>query len=152
MNHRTREMFAEYPDVVDVEQLRKMLGGISRKLAYRLLASGELGVTLGALMPSQLQTFYQTILDDGNTTNTVIHYHAVLHRALKNAVKKDIIDRNPADRVDKPRKNRYQASHYTQEEMLRLFSAIEGDPLEPAIRIAAYYGLRPRYFWRTACR
>ena len=102
----------------------------------------ELGVTLGALTPSQLQTFYQTILDDGNTTNTVIHYHAVLHRALKNAVKKDVIDRNPADRVDKPRKNRYQASHYTQEEMLRLFSVIEGDPLEPAIRIAAYYGLR----------
>jgi len=101
-----------------------------------------LGVTLGALTPSQLQIFYQTILDDGNTTNTVIHYHAVLHRALKNAVKKDIIDRNPADRVDKPRKNRYQASHYTQEEMLRLFSVIEGDPLEPAIRIAAYYGLR----------
>ena len=102
----------------------------------------ELGVTLGALTPSQLQTFYQTILDDGNTTNTVIHYHAVLHRALKNAVKKDVIDRNPADRVDKPRKNRYQASHYTREEMLRLFSVIEGDPLEPAIRIAAYYGLR----------
>ena len=42
MDHRNREMFAEYPDVVDVEQLRKMLGGISRKRAYRLLASGEL--------------------------------------------------------------------------------------------------------------
>ena len=42
MDHRNREMFAEYPDVVDVEQLRRMLGGISRKLAYRLLASGEL--------------------------------------------------------------------------------------------------------------
>ncbi len=52
------------------------------------------------------------------------------------------IDRNPADRVDKPRKNRYQAAHYSQEEMLRLFGVIEGDPLEPAIRIAAYYGLR----------
>ena len=102
----------------------------------------ELGVTLGALTPTQIQTFYQTILDDDNTTNTVIHYHAVLHRALKNAVKKDIIDRNPADRVDKPRKNRYQAAHYSREEMLRLFSVIEGDPLEPAIRIAAYYGLR----------
>ena len=102
----------------------------------------ELGVTLGALTPTQIQTFYQMILDDDNTTNTVIHYHAVLHRALKNAVKKDIIDRNPADRVDKPRKNRYQAAHYSREEMLRLFSVIEGDPLEPAIRIAAYYGLR----------
>lgn len=42
MEHYKREMFAEYPDVVDVEQLCKMLGGISRKLAYRLLASGEL--------------------------------------------------------------------------------------------------------------
>ena len=39
---KKQDMFAEYPDVVDVEQLRKMLGGISRKLAYRLLASGEL--------------------------------------------------------------------------------------------------------------
>ena len=42
MNQRKHEMFVEYPDVVDVEQLRRMLGGISRKLAYRLLASGEL--------------------------------------------------------------------------------------------------------------
>ena len=39
---KKNDMFAEYPDVVDVEQLRKMLGGISRKLAYRQLASGEL--------------------------------------------------------------------------------------------------------------
>ena len=30
-------MFENYPDVVEVEDLRKMLGGISRKLAYRLL-------------------------------------------------------------------------------------------------------------------
>lgn len=42
MEHYKREMFAEYPDVVDVEQLCEMLGGISRKLAYRLLTSGEL--------------------------------------------------------------------------------------------------------------
>ena len=42
MNRSKHDMFAEYPDVVDVEQLCKMLGGISRKLAYRLLASGEL--------------------------------------------------------------------------------------------------------------
>lgn len=28
-------MFENYPDVVEVDDLRKMLGGISRKLAYR---------------------------------------------------------------------------------------------------------------------
>ena len=35
-------MFEKYPDVVEVNQLREMLGGISRKLAYRLLADNEI--------------------------------------------------------------------------------------------------------------
>lgn len=35
-------IFSEYPDVVDVPTLREMLGGISKKLAYRLLATGEI--------------------------------------------------------------------------------------------------------------
>ena len=97
---------------------------------------------LGDVTPSDLQTFYQTILDDGCTTNTVIHYHAVLHKALQSAVKKDIIPRNPADRVDKPKKNSYQAGHYSEEEVLNLFQVTEGDLLELPIKIAAYYGLR----------
>ena len=35
-------MFENYPDVVDVDDLCKMLGGISRKLAYRLLINQEI--------------------------------------------------------------------------------------------------------------
>ena len=35
-------MFEHYPDVVDVDDLCKMLGGISRKLAYRLLSEQEI--------------------------------------------------------------------------------------------------------------
>ncbi len=35
-------MFADYPDVVEVEDLCKMLGGISRKLAYHLLTTQEI--------------------------------------------------------------------------------------------------------------
>ena len=34
-------LFAEYPDVVNVEQMCEMLGGICDKTAYRLLKSGE---------------------------------------------------------------------------------------------------------------
>lgn len=34
---KKKMMFKDYPDVVDVDDLCKMLGGISRKLAYRLL-------------------------------------------------------------------------------------------------------------------
>lgn len=39
---KTQAMFENYPDVVDVNDLCKMLGGISRKLAYRLLTDQEI--------------------------------------------------------------------------------------------------------------
>ena len=39
---KTQAMFEEYPDVVAVNDLCRMLGGISRKLAYRLLATQEI--------------------------------------------------------------------------------------------------------------
>ena len=38
----THQLFESYPDVVEVDDLCKMLGGISRKLAYRLLARQEI--------------------------------------------------------------------------------------------------------------
>ena len=31
---KKQSMFENYPDVVEVEDLRKMLGGISKRLAY----------------------------------------------------------------------------------------------------------------------
>jgi hypothetical protein len=48
----------------------------------------KLNVTLGEVTPQHIQDFYQTIFDEGHTPNTVIHYHAVLRKALLNAVKK----------------------------------------------------------------
>ena len=35
-------MFTKYPDVVNVEQLGEMLGGVSTKTVYRLLQSGRI--------------------------------------------------------------------------------------------------------------
>lgn len=39
---KKQAMFENYPDVVEVDDLRKMLGGISKKLAYRLLSDQEI--------------------------------------------------------------------------------------------------------------
>ena len=116
---------------------------------YRTMLDGrvnryftKLNVTLGEVTPQHLQDFYQTIFDEGYTPNTVIHYHAVLRKALQNAVKKDILDGNPADKVDRPKKNVYQAQVYSAEEMMALFDAVSDDPLEICVKLAAYYGLR----------
>jgi len=116
---------------------------------YRTMLDGrvnryftELNVTVAEVTPQHLQDFYQTIFDEGHTPNTVIHYHAVLRKALQNAVKKDILNTNPADKVDRPKKNVYQAQFYSAEEIMTLFDAVSDDPLEICVKLAAYYGLR----------
>ncbi|MDD3023603.1 MAG: DNA-binding protein [Syntrophomonadaceae bacterium] len=35
-------MFCDYPDVVDVDAMRVMLGGIGKRMAYRLLRDGTI--------------------------------------------------------------------------------------------------------------
>lgn len=42
MKNAYGELFKSYPDVVDVDMLCAMLGGISKKLAYRLLGEGSI--------------------------------------------------------------------------------------------------------------
>ena len=101
-----------------------------------------LDLQLQEVTPQHIEDFYQTILDDNCTTNTVIHYHSILRKAMQVAVKKDIILKNPVDKVQRPKKNVFHGNFYTEEEMLTLFDAVSGDPLELCVKIAAYYGLR----------
>lgn len=39
MSDAQKTMFKDYPDVVNVKQLREMLGGIGQRAAYRLVTS-----------------------------------------------------------------------------------------------------------------
>ncbi|MBO5348940.1 MAG: helix-turn-helix domain-containing protein [Clostridia bacterium] len=41
-NNYTREMFADYPDVVDVSGLQSMLGNIGKQTAYELVRKGTI--------------------------------------------------------------------------------------------------------------
>lgn len=61
------------------------------------------GITLRALQPKDIQDFYSEKLKTVKP-NSVIHYHANIHKALKTAVKLDMIPVNPADRVERPKK------------------------------------------------
>ena len=54
-------LFTEYPDVVNVEQMCEMLGGICDKTAYRLLKSGEIkSFIVGVIIESRSSTFWNT--------------------------------------------------------------------------------------------
>ena len=69
-------------------------------------------------------------------------YHANIHKALKYAVKMDLIPFNPADKVERPKKQRYIADYYRQEELERLLEASKDHPYSLLIQMTAFYGLR----------
>ncbi|SDZ32403.1 Site-specific recombinase XerD [Proteiniborus ethanoligenes] len=92
--------------------------------------------------PKYIQDFYQYELNKGLTANTVIHRHANIRKALQHAFQLDLIKSNPADKVERPKKEDYIASYYNKDELTVLFEVSKGDPLELPIILAAYYGLR----------
>ena len=116
--------------------------------SYSNLANGVIipyfrkhGMTLEELAAKDIQQFY---LEQRKRVSgcTVIHYHAIIHKALKYAVKLDLIATNPADRVERPKKERYVASFYDADEVNALFQAARGTNLEIPILLGAFYGLR----------
>ena len=56
---------------------------------------------LKQLRPTDIQVFNMEQLKRVKA-NSVIHYHANIHKALKYAVKIDLLDSNPADKVERP--------------------------------------------------
>ena len=100
-----------------------------------------LNIKLKELTTEDIQEFYSTQLERVSA-NTVIHYHAVIHRALKYAVKIKTIQSNPAVNVERPRKEKFIGSFYDKKEINTLFDIIQSHPLEVAIKLAAFYGLR----------
>ena len=98
-------------------------------------------VTLKNLTAKDIQEFYLKELQRVSASS-VIHYHANIHKALKYAVKIDLIDVNPADKVERPKKDRYVGSFYDADEVNALFEAAKGTKLELPILFGAFYGLR----------
>ena len=61
---------------------------------------------------------------------------------MKHAVKLDLIPTNPADKVDRPKKDRFIGSFCDAEEVNKLFEVSKGTKLEFPILFGAFYGLR----------
>ena len=100
----------------------------------------ERKITLQGLTAKDIQAFYFHELQRVSAS-TVIHYHANIHKALKYAVKIDLIEVNPADKVERPKRKQYVGSFYDADEINALFEAAKGTKLELPILFGAFYGL-----------
>ena len=101
----------------------------------------EKEIALKNLTAKDIQEFYLKELERVSASS-VIHYHANIHKALKYAVKIDLIEVNPADKVERPKKDRFVGSFYDADEVNALFAASKGSKLELPILFGAFYGLR----------
>jgi integrase len=68
--------------------------------------------------------------------------HAVLHRALRDAVRWGRLVRNPADMADPPAAARSRAQAWTARDLGRFLAHVRGDRLYPLWRLAATTGMR----------
>ncbi|MCR5040921.1 MAG: site-specific integrase [Clostridia bacterium] len=101
------------------------------------------GLRLVDLTPKMIQDYYSYELShNGVSANTIKHRHANIHRALGYAFKTGLLDVNPADRVDLPKKNVFETEPYTEKDIMQLFEAVKDTPLELIVILTAFYGLR----------
>ena len=103
----------------------------------------ELGKTkLDKLSAQQLAALYALKLEHGLSPRSVQYLHAVLHRALKQAVRWNLVVRNVADLVDAPRPKRTEIRPLSPAQVQTLVEAARGDRLEALYVLAVSAGLR----------
>ena len=99
------------------------------------------GLALQDVTPKHIQDYYTYELTvRGVSANT--HRHANIRKALQYAFKLGLIDSNPADRIERPKKEKFVGSFYEEDELNHLFEVVRGDPIELGVILGAFYGLR----------
>jgi integrase len=99
---------------------------------------------LVALRPDDIQRVYAACARKGLAPGSIRRIHAVLHRALKDAVRWGYLPRNVADAVDPPARTQRELVIPTAAELRRLLDAARtaADPLATLWLVAIHSGLR----------
>jgi integrase len=100
------------------------------------------GTPLSQLQPSQVQALYTRLEQDGVSASTRGHTHAVLRRALAQALKWDYVVRNVCDAVTKPRIARKAVHALSVSEVARFLLAAVADRYYALWVLAIVTGMR----------
>lgn len=102
----------------------------------------ERGTYLQEVRKADIQEYYDYLLGQGLSANTVRHHKNVLYAAMKYAVDEEIIASNPVAKVPIPKVEKPEHSVYSVEQVQKLLAAVKDEELYPVIYIAATFGLR----------
>ncbi len=109
----------------------------------RLHVKPTLGKTkLEKLTAMQLENLYRQKLDSGLSARRVRYIHVTIRKALKDAVRLQLLSRNVADAAIPPRAAKSEIEPLTQDQMRTLLEAARGDKLECLYVLAVTTGMR----------
>ena len=74
--------------------------------------------------------------------NSVLKHLTLIKTALKYAQKIKMLKENPADWVERPKKQKFIGDYYNKDEISTLLGVIKGSPIETPLMFAIYFGLR----------
>lgn len=68
-------------------------------------------LTVESITPKDIEAFYKWLASEGLKPGSIVHYHTLLHSAFQQAFKDEMLDANPFDRVERPKKSDFQGAH-----------------------------------------
>lgn len=98
-------------------------------------------IRLSNLLPLQLQSFYNNLATTLSNTS-IVYIHRILHSALNQAMKWDLVVRNVANNVEPPKKEKYRATILNSEQLAQLIEAIKDTYIYIPVMIAISTGMR----------
>jgi integrase len=101
---------------------------------------------LAQIKPLDLEDLYSALLERGLSGRTVRHVHARLATAFKQAMKWEILLRNPASLATAPSIEKREMHFLTPDEAKRFIAASRQDTLGVLLRFALATGMRPEEY------
>ena len=114
---------------------------------YRSIVNKHLTPALGHILlqkltPLKIQDLYTQKLSEGLVPKTVITIHGVLHKALDDAVRWNLVARNVSDAVSLPRLIRSEIQPLSREQAQKLLEVARGHRFEALLTVALVTGMR----------
>ena len=99
------------------------------------------------LKPLQIQQWINDLKEENLSPKTIKNYFSVLHSLCEYAIKWEYMETNPCGKVTLPKRQKTEASYYSEQDVYRLMKALEQVPqidmnYKVAIYIALFGGLR----------
>lgn len=130
-----------------LEEVHEPAIRLSSYLKYRGILNNHVFPVLGShslrkLTPQHIQALYTGMRSKKISSSVIRSTHGLLHKALDNAVRWNMVARNVCDSVSPPRQEKHEIQPLSRDQAKRLLEVAEGHKFEVFLTVALVTGMR----------